>query len=104
MFFILSIESEIVNYYHTVGCSLLRFCKSTGISKTRICNIVFEGDYLSFERAMGVIGSQGDGRNKSERIDHLIPVMADFHVQMNFLKLIWKHLYKVWLYEIDRVD
>ena len=49
-------------------------------------------------------GSQGDGRNNSERIDHLTPVMADFHVQMNFLKLIWKHLHKAWLDKIDRVD
>ena len=54
-------------------------------------------DYLSFERAMVVMDSQGDCRNESERIDHLIPVMADFHEQMDFLKLIWKHLYNVWL-------
>ena len=57
-----------------------------------------------FHHAIRVIGSQGDGRNKSERIDHLTPVMADFFVQMNYLKLIWKHLNKAWLDKIDRVD
>ena len=57
-----------------------------------------------FNHAIRVIGSQGDGRNKSERIDHLTPVMADFNIQMNFLKLIWKHLYQAWLDKIARVD
>lgn len=48
--------------------------------------MVFAGDYLSFERAQQVLLLQGDGENSSERLDQLIPVRADFHVQMNFLK------------------
>lgn len=53
------------------------------------------GDYLSFERAQQVVSSQSDGLTSIDRLEGLIMGLADFHVQMNFLKLGYKILFHV---------
>lgn len=55
----------------------------------------YAGDYLSFERGQQVISSQSDRKTSSERLEGLLMGMADFHVQMNFLKMGFKILFHV---------
>ena len=55
----------------------------------------FVGDYLTFERSQQAINSQSDGKTPADRMEGLVVVMADFHVQLNFMKLIYKTLFQV---------
>ena len=57
------------------------------------------GDYLTFERATQAQHSQSDGDTKVDRLEGLIMAMADFHVQMNFLKMAYQILFEVsWIF------
>ena len=65
---------------------------------TFTCQVMFcvhLGDYLTFERGQQALNSQGDGSTGFQKLEGLMMAMADFHVQMNFLKLIYKMLFKV---------
>ena len=53
------------------------------------------GDYLSFERGKEVLHTQSDAKTPTDRLEGILMGMADFHVQMNFLKMIYKMLFKV---------
>ena len=55
----------------------------------------FVGDYLTFERSQQAINSQSDRTTPADRMEGLVVVMADFHVQLNFMKLIYKTLFQV---------
>lgn len=71
-------------------------CFSTYLGKNgSIFFIYFAGDYLSFERGQQVLSSQSDGVTKADRLEGLVMAMADFHVQMNFLKMGFKMLFHV---------
>lgn len=59
------------------------------------CLIFVAGDYLTFERGLQAINSQCDGTTSIDRLEGLVMSMADFHVQLNLLKLIYKLLFKV---------
>ena len=56
---------------------------------------LISGDYLTFERGQQVQSTQSDGRTPADRLEGLLMGMADFHVQMNFLKLIYRVLFQV---------
>ena len=47
----------------------------------------FVGDNLTFERSQQAINSQSDRTTPADRMEGLVVVMADFHVQLNFMKL-----------------
>ena len=49
----------------------------------------FVGDYLTVERPQQAINSQSD------RMDGLVVAMADFHVQLNLINLIYKTEFQV---------
>lgn len=51
------------------------------------------GDWLSFKRAQAGIESVQNGETASDRNESLFPVIADFHAQMEMVKLIFKTLY-----------
>lgn len=42
-----------------------------------------------------VISSQSDGKTATDRLEGLVMGIADFHVQMNFLKMGYKVLFSV---------
>lgn len=50
---------------------------------------------MTFERGNQVLNTQCDGRSPKARLEGLMMAMADFHVQMNFLKMIYDTLFKV---------
>lgn len=50
---------------------------------------------MTFERGQQVLHTQSDGVTQSERLGGMLMAMADFHVQMNFLKLAYRILFKV---------
>lgn len=41
------------------------------------------------------MNTQGDGKSPRDRLEGLMMAMADFHVQMNFLKMTFGILFKV---------
>ena len=55
----------------------------------------FIGDYLTFERGQQAMHTQSDNIRPEDRLEGLLMAMADFHVQINLLKLIYKMLFKV---------
>ncbi|XP_070581579.1 uncharacterized protein [Ptychodera flava] len=55
--------------------------------------ILSGGDYLTFERHKEAQSSKRDGRTPSSRVEGLIPKVEDFHVQAEWQKVIWLHLY-----------
>lgn len=42
-----------------------------------------------------MISSQSDAKTSMERLEGLVMAMADFHVQINFLKMAYKILFHV---------
>lgn len=42
-----------------------------------------------------MLNTQCDGKTPRARLEGLMMAMADFHVQMNFLKMIYDTLFKV---------
>lgn len=56
--------------------------------------IFLQGDWLSFKRAQAALESVSNGGSSRERLEGMIPVMADFHIQMELIKIIWKVFYR----------
>ena len=50
----------------------------------------FVGDWLSFDRAQKALSGVANGKKPEERLNGLLPVMADFHTQMETLAITWK--------------
>ena len=48
----------------------------------------FVGDYLTIEVSQQEINSQSDRKTPEDRMEGLVVVLADFDVQLNFMKLI----------------
>ncbi|XP_070546984.1 uncharacterized protein [Ptychodera flava] len=61
--------------------------------ETQPVKVLSGGDYLTFERHKEAQSSKVDGRTPSKRLEGLIPKIEDFHVQAEWQKVIWKHLY-----------
>ena len=65
------------------------FCYDNGKIFTHL------GDYLTFERGQQALHTQSDNILPEDRLEGLLMAMADFHVQINLLKMIYKMLFKV---------
>lgn len=57
--------------------------------------VISVGDYLTFERGLQVLHTQSDGKSQEDRLEGLLMAMADFHVQINLLKVIYRILFRV---------
>lgn len=50
----------------------------------------FSGDWLTFDRTKKALSGAADGKTPEARLNSLVPVMADFHTQMEVLQIAWK--------------
>ncbi len=55
--------------------------------------MILAGDHLTKQNADAAIRAKANEESSSERIEGLVPVIADFHCSMNFNDLIFKRFY-----------
>eukprot|EP00057_Strongylocentrotus_purpuratus_P018700 XP_011673174.1 PREDICTED: uncharacterized protein LOC105442605 [Strongylocentrotus purpuratus] len=64
-----------------------------GHSSEQPTTIISAGDLLTCERESNCIEEQRNSSTPSQRLEGLMPVIADFHALANFYQVIWKSLY-----------
>ncbi|KAK3754519.1 hypothetical protein QZH41_019112, partial [Actinostola sp. cb2023] len=62
-------------------------------SESKPIKVLSGGDYLTFERHKEAQSAMQDARTPSARLEGLIPKTEDFHTQMEWMQVIWNHLY-----------
>lgn len=58
-----------------------------------VVHVILDGDQLTKQNADAAIGAKANEESSSERMEGLIPVIADFHCSMNFNDVIFKRFY-----------